>query len=132
MAEADPRFSVALRQICWTDRHESIIVIAYGTVLGFAYPRLFWEHGEFVDRGGFLFGSIVWARNGLPSVALFVFVLFGITLVLLRFRVSQRYWHGLTGQSFAALVLGFVSSAVCLFVLTGYAGKLWFYAILWA
>lgn len=105
---------------------ETVLIVGYGSVFGFGYPRLFWELGAVAGRPEFLFGPILWARNGLPSVAAYVFVLFLVTVVFSRIREEETEVDRPPGQRFAALVLGFVVYAFCLFVATGYAGLLWF------
>ncbi len=124
--DADPTFRETVRRVLWQERAESVLVVGYGAVMGFGYPRLFWEAGEFVGTDGFLFGDIVWARNGLPSVVAYVFALFVLAVVLQRFQLRGQQADRLGGQRFAALVLGFVTYAFCLFLATGYAGIAWF------
>lgn len=124
-----PTFLGTMRRVCWDELDESILVVGYGAVFGFGYPRLFWEFGELVGADGFLFGDLIWARNGLPSVVAYTFGIFLCVLVASRLQSRQRGTGPLGGQRFAALVLAFVTYAFCLFVLTGYAGLLWFRVI---
>lgn len=108
------------------ERSRSILIIAYGTVLGFGYPRIFWELGSLYGSNRYLFGSIIWARNGLPSVVSYVFVLFIFGTLLFWVASRRRDIGGFDGQRFAAIVLGFVTYAFWLFLATGYAGTVWF------
>lgn len=116
-------FVESLASILVRDRDESALVIAYGTVLGLGYPRLFWELGSLRGSGGYLLGSIKWARNGLPSVVVYVSVFFAGVLV---YWTVVRRDDRLSRNRFAALVLAFVTYAFCLFLATGYAGRVWF------
>ncbi|MFC7071751.1 hypothetical protein ACFQJ7_09905 [Halovenus rubra] len=124
--EHEPTFVEALSRSLFRDRDESALVIAYGTVLGFGYPRIIWELGTLWGFGGYPFGPIRWARNGLPSVVVYVFVVFILSAVFLGVYVRQRESDRFGGNRFAALVLGFVTYTFCLFVATGYAGTVWF------
>lgn len=124
--EDERTFVESLSHTLVRDRDESALVIAYGTVLGFGYPRIVWELGTMSGFGGYPFGPIRWAPNGLPSVVVYVFVLFILWTVFFWVYVRQRERGRFGGNRFAALVLGFVTYTVCLFLATGYAGTVWF------
>lgn len=119
-------FIKSLFHILHHDRSKSALTIAYGTTLGFGYPRVFWELGSLFGSDRYLFGSIFWARNGLPSVVLYVFVLFVFGTLFLWLLPHQSGVSRFNGHQFAAIVLGFVTYAFWLFLATGYAGILWF------
>ena len=127
--DSQPTFLDSLQYVLADNRAESILAIGYGTVLGFGYPRLFWEFGRLSGRNTFLFGSIRWARNGLPSVVAYVFGLGVLTTLFIWVRSRITDTVRFDGNRVAALVLGFVTYTFWLFVSTGYAGTIWFRVI---
>lgn len=127
--DSETTFLASLRRVLYDDIDGSVLPVAYGTVAGFGYPRLLWELGELVGPEDFLFGAIIWARNGLPSTVVYAAGLFVIGILFVRLRSLGSPSNRLNGNRFAAIVLGYVTYTFCLFVLTGYAGTVWFRVI---
>ena len=120
-------FGAVLRRVVRRDVDTVDLVVGYGTVLGFGFPRLYWELGVWAGKDDFLFGTITWATGAMLSVASYVFVVFLVGLVLYRRQLDGS--EAIGGHRFAALVLGYVTYAACLFVATGYAERFWFHLI---
>lgn len=119
-------FAATTRRVLLEETDESVLVVAYGTVVGFGYPRAIWEVGRFVGRDGFPFGQIVWAQNGIPSVVAYVVPFFLAGLAIVRRRLGQLGAARLGGRRFAAIVLGYVAYTACLIAMIGFAGHVWF------
>lgn len=120
-------FRTAVGQVLRREVDGADLVVGYGMVLGFAYPRVLWELGM-VTGSDWLFGTIRWAEGGLLSVVTYVFVLFLVSLVQLSQNV-RRADGRLDGSPVAAVVFAYVFYAACLFVATGYANRLWYHLI---
>lgn len=121
-------FRQVLRSVRRGDVDDLALVVGYGTIFGFAYPRVFLELG-LVLRGEWLFGVVTWAVGGMLSAVTYVFVLFLASLLLFGRRLRRRRDGAIDGQQFAALVLGYVVYTACLFVATAYANRLWYHLI---
>lgn len=124
--ERGSRFGASVGRVVRQDVDGAMLVVAYGTVLGFGYPRLFWELGVQTGQNDFLFGPIGWANAGMLSVVSYVFVVFLVGLVLLWRGSGEGRFGRFDGPRFAAFVLGYVVCVACLFVATGYAERLWY------
>jgi len=120
-----PGYLDTLERCLRDETSETVFVASYGTTLGFGYPRMLWELGSLLGRDGFLIGPITWARYGLPSVAMYVGVLF-VGSVLWRWIGAWRRGDRVSGQCFGALVVGFGTYAFVLFAATGFALTVWF------
>jgi len=123
-----PSYRETLRKLLWSARRQTVIIVGYGTALGFGYPRLFWELGTTLGYDGFPWGPITWLRYGVASVGLYVAVLFIVCVVLVNLRL-RRHDARLDGRRFTALLSGFVIYAVVLVLATGLAATVWFRVI---
>ncbi|WP_436926747.1 hypothetical protein [Halosimplex amylolyticum] len=119
-----PGYAETMRRVVSRERERAIFVVSYGTTLGFGYPRLYWELSAAFGRESFLLGPITWARYGLPSVGVYVSVLFLGHLGWVVARCRRR-GRRLGGRRFAALVLGYLVYALCLFLATGLVVTVW-------
>jgi hypothetical protein len=120
-----PTFGATTRRVLGRELDESVLVIAYGTTLGFGYPRLFWELGRLLGREGFLFGSLLRAQTGVVSVVPYVLAVFLVSLGVLWHRRSVAGTGATWRNELPALVIGHVVWGSCLFLATGVAGSLW-------
>lgn len=119
----------SLRESLVSERDRSVVLLAYGTLLGFGFPRLMWEVGVALGGDGFPFGSITTLFGALPTVGVYVFGVFVVSALL---TVAQRTRDGSNSPSndlLSALALGHVTYALVLVLATGLASSLWFAVI---
>ena len=117
----------------------AVFVLGYGAVLGFGYPRLFWELGQLGGQEGFLLGPLVRPLAGWLSVFAYVGAIFLVSLL-----VRRRWLRGgpaattvastetdrePRSPSLLALVAAHACYGLCLFLATGLASGLWFQAL---
>lgn len=112
----------------WTewDPRDPLFAVGFGTLLGFAYPRLIWNAGLLVGAAGYPFGRIVRPLAALPSVAAYVAVIIVVNYSLYWIGLRLPDDQDLDSRFVVALVYAHAVYAVSLYVLTGLAGPVWF------
>lgn len=115
----------SVRATLLSDTDRSLPVLAYGTLLGFGFPRVMWEVGTSVGRDGFLLGSVVTPVDGFVNVLFYVVLVFVVSVGLLA--LVRREGPGRpSGDTLVTAALGHAAYALFLFGATGFAGLLWF------
>lgn len=104
---------------------QSVVILAYGTTIGFAFPTIFRIGGQLLGGGQWVFGPVTTLGNTLLSLALF-----GVVLAVVNYGVLSVYPRVVPGETVAyqwhRFVLAHVAYAVPLLVLTGLARSVWF------
>lgn len=106
---------------------ESVYVVGYATLLGYSYPRLTWNLGARVlGTTGYPLGRPVTPVPGLLTAALYVVLVFPVSLLVYRWRLRRRGGGPLARRHLLALAGAHAVYAVWLFLTVGFAGVVWF------
>jgi hypothetical protein len=108
------------------DTDRTLIVLAYGSLLGFGFPRIMWEFGSALGNDGFLFGPITTLPGSLLTGSVYVLCILAVNLLVLTLRAQRKGSDTLSRQVLSAVTAGHFAYVFFLVFATGFASSLWF------